>query len=314
MQQVAPALAFDAQPIAWKGLAGGDPAQVEGEIGELGEAAGFLVRTGDLEQPALGLAAGVLTGDAIEPALDAAGEPEVGRVDGEDERAIDNAAVEPIGENELHPLDATVARRAFLPLVDPGELMTPPMLAVADGGADDGRLQAGECAFQELVVAGAGLAADRAEKLVGREAQKAGSPQAEVFRLDELARGPDEHIGVPDGRHAVLGHGVDLDPDIAGLIEDRRDASGLGEGEERTLHQVALVARAGVARGDDKRVELAAFADSDGAARRHGRSVASADRVADGAGLDIARIRRRTASRLVGPGLKIIDCIDDAAA
>ncbi len=97
---------------------------------------------GDLEQPAPGLAAGVLAGDAIEPALDAAGEPEVGRIDGEDERAIDDAALEPIGKNELHALDATLARRAFLPLVDRGELMAPPMLAVADGGADDGRLQA----------------------------------------------------------------------------------------------------------------------------------------------------------------------------
>ena len=39
-----------------------------------------------------GWRSGMLTGDAIEPALDAAGEPEVGRVDSEDERAIDDAA------------------------------------------------------------------------------------------------------------------------------------------------------------------------------------------------------------------------------
>src|ERR1700675_318028 len=129
----------------------------------------------DLEQPTLGLAAGMLAGDAIEPAFDAAGQPEVRGIDGEDERAIDDAAVEPIGQHELHALDATVARRAFLPLVDPGELVSPPMLAVADGGADDGRLQAGERTFQELVVAGARLPSDRYEELVGREAQEARS-------------------------------------------------------------------------------------------------------------------------------------------
>ena len=38
--------------------------------------------------------------------------------------------------------------------------LSPPMLAVANGGADDRRLQAGERALQQLVVAGAGRASD----------------------------------------------------------------------------------------------------------------------------------------------------------
>jgi hypothetical protein len=53
---------------------------------------------------------------------------------------------------------------------------------------------------------------------------------------------PDQHVGVPDGRHAVLEHGVDLDANAGGFVEDRRRASGLGEGEERPFHQVALIA------------------------------------------------------------------------
>ena len=144
--------------------------------------------------------------------------------------------------------------------------MAPPMLAAADGGADDGRLQAGERALQELVIAGAGLPADRGQELIGREAQEARGLEAEVFGLDDLARRPDQHVGVPDGRHAVLGHGVDLDADIAGFVEDRRRAPGFGEREERPLHQVALIARAGVAGGDDERFELAPFAGGDEAA------------------------------------------------
>lgn len=37
-------------------------------------------------------------------------------------------------------------------------------------------------------------------------------------------------------------------------------------------------------------------------------------RVASGAGLDVARVRRRIARSLVGPGFKIVDRINDAAA
>src|SRR5665213_3817110 len=103
----------------------------------------------------------MLAGDAVKPALDAARQTEVGGVDGQDERAVDDAAVEPVGEHKLHALDTAVARRAFLPLVDPGELVAPPMFAVADRRADDGRLQAGERALQERIVAGPCLPPDR---------------------------------------------------------------------------------------------------------------------------------------------------------
>ena len=146
------------------------------------------------------------------------------------------------------------------------------MFAVADGGADDGRLQAGERALQQLVVAGPGLPTDCGQELVGREAQEARSLETEVLGLDDLARRPDQHVGVPNGRHAMLGHGVDLDSNAGGFVEDRRRAPRLCEREERPLHQVALIARAGVAGGDDERIELAPFAGSDEAARRHRRA------------------------------------------
>ena len=100
-------------------LAGRDPAQVEREVGRPGEAAGFLMKVRDLENPAVALVAGVLSGDAVKPTLDAASQPEIGRVDGQDQRTVDDAVVEPFGQDELHALDAAGARRHFLPLVDP---------------------------------------------------------------------------------------------------------------------------------------------------------------------------------------------------
>ena len=192
--------------------------------------------------------------------------------------------------------------------------MAPPMLAVADGRADDGRLQARERALSAACSRGTGLPADRDEKLIGREAQKARSLGARFsastsWLAAQMSTSASQMVAMP-----CSGTAWTLSPGIAGLIEDRRDAPGLGEGEERALHKVALVARAGVARGDDERVELAAFADSYGAARGHRRCLASAGRVAGGAGLDVARIRRRAASRLVRPGLEIVNRIDDTAA
>ena len=74
---------------------------------------------GELENPAPWLAAGVLARDAVEPAFDAARQPEIGGVDGEHQRAVCDAAIGPVGQHELHALDAAGARRHFLPLVDP---------------------------------------------------------------------------------------------------------------------------------------------------------------------------------------------------
>ena len=60
------------------------------------------------------------------------------------------------------------------------------MLAVANGGADDGRLQAGERTLEELVVAGAGLPPNRSQELIGREAQELRGLEPKVLRLDDL--------------------------------------------------------------------------------------------------------------------------------
>src|SRR5260370_6195730 len=71
----------------------------------------------DLEGPSVRLAPGVLAGNAVEPALDAAREPKVGRVDREHEPAIEDALVEPLGQDELDALAASPRIGEFLPLV-----------------------------------------------------------------------------------------------------------------------------------------------------------------------------------------------------
>src|SRR5712664_3122162 len=122
------------------------------KIRDARETAGLDVEMRELEHPTVALTAGVLARNPVEPALDAARQPEVRRIDGQHQRAVDHAAVKPIGQHEFHALDAAGPRRHFLPFVDPGELPPPPMLTVAYGGSDNSRLQAGQRRFQEAIL------------------------------------------------------------------------------------------------------------------------------------------------------------------
>src|SRR5690606_19465139 len=126
----------------------------------------------------------VLARDAIEPAFDPALQSEIGRVYREHQRAVDDAAIEPVGQDELHALHAPVAAGQLFPLIEPGELVTTPGFALPNGGADDGGLQPGEGGFEQLVVAGAGLAAYGREQVIGGEAQETRGRKAEILRLD----------------------------------------------------------------------------------------------------------------------------------
>ena len=63
--------------------------------------------------------------------------------------------------------------------------------------------------------------------LVRRRHHQARGRPSGVARLDELARRPDQHVGVPNSRHAVLGHGLDRDPCRAHAEVDGRGAAGL---------------------------------------------------------------------------------------
>src|SRR5712664_1254204 len=161
------------------------------KIRDARETTGLDVEMRELEHPAMPLTAGVLASNPVEPALDAARQPEVGRIDRQHQRAVDHAAVEPIGQHEFHALDAAGPRRHFLPFIDPGELPAPPMLTVADGGGDDSRLQAGQRRLQEAVLLIAGRATDTTQQLIRREAEEARGGEAQILGPDNLARCPD---------------------------------------------------------------------------------------------------------------------------
>ncbi|MHC2255629.1 hypothetical protein ACVILK_005321 [Bradyrhizobium embrapense] len=73
-QQLTPALAFDVQAVAGEWLACGDKPDLPREIGGSHQAAGLLVEVRDLKQPSSWLSSGMFARDAVEPALDPAGQ------------------------------------------------------------------------------------------------------------------------------------------------------------------------------------------------------------------------------------------------
>jgi hypothetical protein len=60
------------------------------------------------------------------------------------------------------------------------------------------------------------------EEPVGREAEEARRRQAAIPGGQDLAGRPDQQVGIPDGGHAIFGHGMDLDLGLARPVEDGR--------------------------------------------------------------------------------------------
>src|SRR5215831_3995192 len=147
-------MAFEREQVAGQRLARDNPADVESEVGEARETRALGVEMPELKPPAVALTAGVFARQAIEPAFDATGQREVGRVDGQYQTPVE--AADPLGQDELHALAAAGAGGELLPFVDPGELLAPPVLAVTDGGPDDGRLQARGPTLAQLILTVAG--------------------------------------------------------------------------------------------------------------------------------------------------------------
>jgi hypothetical protein len=95
---------------------------------------------------------------------------------------------------------------------------------LADRGGDCCRLEPVEARLEALIISRARAPADEGQDLVRGRRHQAGSAQACVARIDDLRGGPDQNVGVPDGRHAVLGHGLDADRDRSGSKIDGRQA------------------------------------------------------------------------------------------
>src|SRR3546814_14961198 len=106
----------------------------------------------EVEAPAATLVPAVLAHQPVQPALDAAAELEIHRIDGQHQRVLDDAGVEPVREDQFDAARSTIAVGAFLPLVEPGEAMQAPSGGLADRGRDAGRLQPVERGAEALVV------------------------------------------------------------------------------------------------------------------------------------------------------------------
>jgi hypothetical protein len=89
------------QRVAGQRLAANDVAQFEGETLERRQAAGLLVKMVEVEAPTVPLATTVLAHEPIKPAVDPARQVEIGAVDGEDQRVVENGLVKPIRDDEL---------------------------------------------------------------------------------------------------------------------------------------------------------------------------------------------------------------------
>jgi hypothetical protein len=76
------------------------------------------------------------------------------------EQSVEDALVERRWHNKLDALAAARASGEFLPFVNPGELLASPMRTVTDGDPDEGRPQACQRTFENLILVIAACAAD----------------------------------------------------------------------------------------------------------------------------------------------------------
>src|ERR1700681_907336 len=124
--------AIDHELIARQGLAADDLPEIVGKMLQRREAARLGVQMNEIKTPAAGLASAVLPHEAIEPALQAAGQVEIGAINCEDERFIQHTGVKPVSQDQLQSAWSAVRIGHLFPFVDPGETM-PAALHTAGG-------------------------------------------------------------------------------------------------------------------------------------------------------------------------------------
>src|SRR5260370_27268910 len=93
------------------------------------------------EPPTATLTAGVLANETIQPALQPARQIEISRVDGEDQRVIEDRAIEPVRRDEVDAICVTVRVGALGPFVDPRETVCAPPGSLSQRGRHGRRLQ-----------------------------------------------------------------------------------------------------------------------------------------------------------------------------
>ena len=193
------------------------------------------------------VAAGVLAGDTVEPALTPTRDREVLRRDGEHPALHQNALIKPFGKSEAHALAlaGSLVNQVF-PGLNPAELSELFLAPGPDVGPDDGGLKAGECPFQKLVISSSRVAVDRPQKIIRVEMEGAGDiVQPAILHVDDDGNCPDENVRVPDRGHAEILVRLYLHPyrTVRAFIVDRSEPLALGQAEKGPLHRLALIAQ-----------------------------------------------------------------------
>jgi len=248
--------AFDGQHVPRQRLPGHQGAQVAGEVAGSGQAARLAVEVREIESPPLGLAAAVLAHQAVQPALDTAGQPEIRRVDSEHQGLVQHPGEEPVRQDQFDAKRSPLDIRALLPFVDPREAMQAPPGGLADGGGHRGGLQAIQGGPEALVVAPRCTPSDKAQDLVGCGAHSSRWPDTGIAGLDNLAGRPDQDIGIPDGGDTVRSRALHPHGDRPGVEVDGHGAPRLGQRKERIGHQVLGVADRHLSRQGAEQIEL----------------------------------------------------------
>src|ERR1700738_142575 len=105
-----------------------------------------------IKAPAALLVTAVLAGHAVKPTLQSPRQIEIGAIDGEYERFVQDAGIEPIRQDQFESSGVAVHIGCLFPLIDPGETMPPPLRRLADRGHHGGRLQPVERSLETIVV------------------------------------------------------------------------------------------------------------------------------------------------------------------
>ena len=97
-------------------------------------------------------------------------------------------------------------------------------LGLADRRRDGRRLQPVEGGLQPVVIEDRVAAPDEGEDFIGRPRHQARGGDPPVARFDDMRGGPNQDVGIPDGRHAMLGRRLDPDRHVAHAKVDGSDA------------------------------------------------------------------------------------------
>jgi len=271
--QLVPFVAGDHHVVLGQRLARGDvlelPPKVTQPPGQAGAGKqGFHAKG---EDRIVGLVGHGLAGEAVEPALDAARQLEVVRVNGEDVALPENRVVEPWRQLDLprlgrvgvavgcirghHRLAVALGNPIAGQPIESGLAPLVGLIFKANVGDNQGGAQPPDCLPEFAVVSAARSPPHLAQRVMRREANARGWLAATFYRIVQMRGGKNDQIPVPDCRNREPRVSGDADLDVLGLVLNRLRAAFL-QGQERVVHHVPIVAQRRIERGHREHVEL----------------------------------------------------------